>query len=146
MRTTLGICLFTLALFSAPATLLAAPSSSSAKPLTKDEAFRECMRKAVDTRESFLLLSLNGYYHYIERALLRRRESILNAWNTTDKTQRKGEEAGAWRIFGNTWRTANNQLKDLRTKAWRQYRVAIVQCNPQVEDEEQGGFGFDSQF
>lgn len=120
-------------------------AASSSAPSTQEE-IRACMKKAAEDRENFIMLSLTGYYNYVMKALSKRRDGVLRAWDVQDKASRKGQLSGTWREFGSTWRIANNQLKDLRTSAWRKYRLAIANCDPNAEDEEQGGSGMDSQF
>lgn|GEM_PF-4193012 len=104
------------------------------------------MQQYAREREDFMLLSLTGYERYMRRALEARKNAIVNAWSMEDPLQRENALRGAWRNFGMTWRVANNQLKDLRTKAWRTYRLNLITCGPQADDEERGGYGMDSQF
>lgn len=104
------------------------------------------MRQYAEKREDFMQLSMTGYFNYMMKALRSREERILSAWQIPDERQRQLALRSAWRSFGSTWRVANNQLKDLRTKAWRTYRVNLAQCGTGAQDEEGGGMGFDSHF
>ncbi len=104
------------------------------------------MANLAKEREDFIRLSLKGYYRYMDRALARREDSIIQAWQETGKPARQALFSGAWRNFGQSWREADNQMRDLISKAWKRYRENIVNCSPNAEDEERGGIGLDSQF
>jgi hypothetical protein len=123
-----------------------AVSSSSAASLSPDEQYALCMMKLVDQRESFVQRSVNGYNNYMQRALRTRKTKIMAAWSITDPDRRQSALNASWRDFGSTWRTANNELKRLRSKAWSDYRVAITQCGTRAMDEEALASGPDSQW
>jgi hypothetical protein len=88
----------------------------------------ECMRNAVEKRESLYVIAFDNYYASARSLMLNRKDRIRNAWHISDKEDRNDEIRSAEKDFRTNERNAAKNRRNADKSAKDMYNNDVKNC------------------
>ncbi len=88
----------------------------------------ECMRNAIEKRESLYVIAFDNYYANARSAMLNRKDRIRNAWHISDKGDRNSEIRAAEKSYRDSERNASKNRRNAEKSAKDIYNSDIRGC------------------
>ena len=125
-------------LFSIAFLSLIAGGIVSAQTTNKPSFDINCVKTAVDKRETAIQSTLDAFYNSVKSAFQARKTALLTAWGITDAKQRQVAIKDAWKTFTTAYKTARKTFNTARAAAWKQFATDRKACKAPATGENQG--------
>lgn len=134
----------TLKMFAMTAVLIAllAPAvavrAEDSQPQTTPQTVLDCVKTAVEKRENALIAAVGAFSQAMTSAHSVRKDALLSAWGTADKTARAQAIKDAWTAYRNAKKAARDSFNAERKNIWTTFSTERRACKAPATGENPG--------
>ena len=95
----------------------------------------ECMKAAIEVRDTAIIGGLDIFSSKVRTALTVRKDALKAAWDMTGKSRRDSIKS-AWRTYSMSVKSAKNEHQSARRATWNTFHTARTACGDKSPSEQ----------
>lgn len=95
----------------------------------------ECMKAAIEVRDTAIIGGLDIFSGKVRTALTVRKDALKASWDLSGKSRRDSIKS-AWRTYSMSVKSAKNEHQSARRAAWNTFHTARTACGDKSPSEQ----------
>lgn len=104
-------------------------------PPTEATINAECMKSAIEVRDTSIMTGLDTFSGKVRTALTIRKDALKASWDMSGKTRRDSIKS-AWRTYSTSIKSAKQEHQAARRAAWNTFHASRTACGDKSPSEQ----------
>lgn len=104
-------------------------TATTTPPMTKKKINLECLKSAVEARETAIITAEDALHVCIKAALETRKSALVAAWGSSTAKARNAGRKSAWNNYRADRKKCQKTYRNAVSLVWKNFHVAGKKCN-----------------